>query len=125
MARLNVGRLLLRPTFTSKIKLIKRKQIISDKGRTELVDDSCCWINAVVQDKGPQVLNRTAEMAYLTDQITVIYRGELSAQRYNGYADVLEWKGKRYEVKNVSDDFLNYGKGFTKAQCLLIGTSVN
>ena len=124
MARLNVGRLLLNPAFTDPVKLIQRMETIDAVGRvvlTETITD----IIAVVQDRGPQMLTRLPEGAYLTDEITVIYRGELSAQRVNGYADMVEWKGKRYEVKNVSDDFQNYGKGFTKAQCILVGTSIN
>jgi hypothetical protein len=54
----------------------------------------------------------------------VYYRGTLTAERPGGYADIIVWQGKRFQVKEVAEDFLNYGAGFTKALCVLEAVSV-
>jgi hypothetical protein len=59
------------------------------------------------------------EGARLSDLIDVYYKGQLTAESPGGYADIIVWQGKRYQVFEVVEDFMNYGAGFTKAVCKL------
>lgn len=118
MALLDVSGLLLDPDFTNVVTLIKRAAAVNEHGETVLTETPC-YITAVVQGDNTEVLERLPQGARLSDMITVYYRGQLQAESEGGYADIIVWGGKRYQVKEVSEDFMNYGAGFTKAFCML------
>ena len=118
MALLDVSGLLLDPDFTNVVTLIKRLATVNQHGETVLTETPC-YITAVVQGDNTEVLERLPQGARLSDMITVYYRGQLQAESEGGYADIIVWGGKRYQVKEVSEDFMNYGAGFTKAFCML------
>jgi hypothetical protein len=76
-------------------------------------------ITAVVQGANTETLERVPEGARLSDLIDVYYKGVLHAESPSGYADVIVFGGKRYQVFQVIEDFVNFGAGFTKAVCKL------
>ncbi len=123
MATLDVTEVLTCPEFTDTVELIKRSQTVNSNGRMQIIETSEMII-AVVQNANTEELERLPESARYSDVIVVYYKGKLQAQSENGYADVVLWQGKRYQVKEVSEDFINYGAGFTKAMCLTEQVSV-
>ena len=118
MALLDTSFLLTDPDFIDTVTLIRRASTISDKGRNVLAETST-QIKAAIQGADTEVLSRFPEGARLSDIITVYYRGTLHAESPSGYSDVIVYGGKRYLVKEVSEDFMNHGVGFTRAECYL------
>ena len=123
MALIDVSDLLRDPDFTNVVTLIRRSVTVNGHGEN-VMTESACYITAVVQGDNTETLDKLPEGARLSDVITVYYRGTLTAERPGGYADIIVWQGKRFQVKEVTEDFLNYGAGFTKALCVLEAVSV-
>lgn len=116
MARIDVSDILADPDFLDSLTLIRRSSSVNEYGE-HVMTESSCFIRASVQSVGTEDLQRLPEGARLQDVITVYYRGELMPERKNGYADVLVWGGKRYQVAGIDENFINFGRGFTKAMC--------
>lgn len=120
MAKIDVSDLLTDPDFTDKATLIHRAQTVNNKGRAALTETIVTPpITVVVQNIDTEILEKYPDLATLSDKITVWYRGVLTAESVNGYSDVVVWKGDRYLVKYVDEDYMNFGKGWTKAVCVL------
>lgn len=118
MALIDVSELLTDPDFTNTVMLIRRASSVNSYGENVLTETSSS-ITAVVQGANTETLERVPEGARLSDLIDVYYKGALHAESPSGYADVIVWGGKRYQVFQVIEDFLNFGAGFTKAVCKL------
>ena len=123
MAQIDVSDLLLDPDFTDRVTLIRRAATVDENGET-VFSSTQMRITAVVQAGDSETLERMPDGARLSDLITVYYRGVLTAERVGGYADVIVWGGKRFQVKEVAEDFANWGKGWTKASCMIEVASV-
>lgn len=123
MALIDVSDILRDPDFTNRIQLIRRSVTVNEHGENVMAE-ATSYITAVVQGDNTETLTKLPEGARLSDVITVYYRGLLTAERAGGYADVVVWSGKRYQVKEVTEDFLNFGAGFTKALCVLEAVNV-
>jgi hypothetical protein len=117
MALLDVSELLIDPDFTDPLTLIRRSSTVNSFGEQVLVETPVL-INAVVESGKQDVLLRMPDGTRLTDLITVYYQGVLESERPGGYADVILWRGNRYVVKDVPQQYSNYGAGFTQADCL-------
>jgi galactose-6-phosphate isomerase len=119
MALIDVSELLTDPDFTNTVTLIRRSSTVDTYGENTMVETSSS-ITAVVQGAAnTESLERVPEGARLSDLIDVYYKGQLTAESPGGYADIIVWQGKRYQVFEVVEDFTNYGAGFTKAVCKL------
>ena len=123
MALIDVSDLLRDPDFTNVVTLIRRAVAVNEHGEN-VMTETPCYITAVVHGDNTETLDKLPEGARLSDVITVYYRGALTAERPGGYADIIVWQGKRFQVKEVAEDFMNYGAGFTKALCVLEAVSV-
>jgi hypothetical protein len=116
MALIDVSDLLRDPDFTNVVTLIRRASVVNQHGENVLTETSCSIV-ASVQGLNTADLERVPEGARLHDLITVYYRGDLQAESVNGYADVIVWRGHRYQVRTVDEEFMNFGAGFTRAIC--------
>lgn len=117
MARVDVSDLLLDPDFLDDAVLITRTVLVSNKGvgdYTETRKDIVCCVQSIPFS----ALVKISDYALLTDGIEVYYRGKLSAESPGGYSDIIEWNNVRYQVKQVTEDFTTYGKGWSKAICI-------
>lgn len=119
MALIDVSELLLDADFLDNVTLIRRSVVVDGNGEGVLTETPFPNTPMSVQGANTEALERMPEGARLSDLITVYYRGVLTAESPNGYADVIVWGGKRYQVKEVPEDFMNYGNGFTMANCML------
>lgn len=118
MALIDVSELLTDPDFTNTVTLIRRASTVNTYGEN-IMTETQSTITAVVQGANTESLERVPEGARLSDLIDVYYKGQLTAESPSGYADVIVWGGKRYQVFEVVEDFMNFGAGFTKAVCKL------
>ena len=118
MALIDVSELLTDPDFTNTVTLIRRSSTVDTYGENTMAETSSS-ITAVVQGANTESLERVPEGARLSDLIDVYYKGQLTAESPGGYADIIVWQGRRYQVFEVVEDFMNYGAGFTKAVCKL------
>jgi hypothetical protein len=115
MALQDLAQYMIDPDFVDEVTLIRRTpQEISDKGRSSFVE-TASQVYMCVQGRGTEKLNRTSDSAWLTDAMDFYYAGTLYAASPGGYADVIVWKGRRYQVEEVPEDFSNYGSGWTHA----------
>ncbi|MHC3068679.1 hypothetical protein [Klebsiella pneumoniae] len=118
MALIDVSELLTDPDFTNTVTLIRRASTVNTYGENVMTETQST-ITAVVQGANTESLERVPEGARLSDLIDVYYKGQLTAESPSGYADIIVWGGKRYQVFEVVEDFMNFGAGFTKAVCKL------
>lgn len=118
MARVDVSDLLLDPDFQDSIQIVRRLSSVNEYGEMEMVE-RCRAASAVVQGNEIENLDRLPEGARLSDIITVYYRGKLYPERPGGYADVVLWAGNRYQVRDVTENYMNWGAGWTKARCFM------
>lgn len=117
MGTLDVTALLTDPDFVSPCTLIHRAMTVNTSGETVLAETSAPIV-AVVQTQIPaQMLERVPTDVRLSDVIVVTYKGRLSAETPGGYSDVIVWNGRRYQVREIPENFMNYGAGFTSALC--------
>lgn len=127
MASLDVSFLMYDPVFADTITLFRRLSTVNQYGESIIVDEPPIDIIASVQSTTslPGILKRTQKAALLSDGIEVYYNGILYAESSpNGYSDILLWKGNRYQVKTVDEQYSNWGGGFTKANCKLVPAHV-
>ena len=118
MALIDVSELLTDPDFTNTVTLIRRASTVNTYGENVMTETQST-ITAVVQGANTESLERVPEGARLSDLIDVYYKGQLTAESPSGYADIIVWGGRRYQVFEVVEDFMNFGAGFTKAVCKL------
>ena len=118
MALIDVSDLLRDPDFTNVVTLIRRSSSINDFGE-QVLTETPCNIVASVQGINAEDITRLPEGARLSDVITVYYRGDLQPESKGGYSDLIIWQGRRYTVKTIDENFINFGAGFTRAICVM------
>lgn len=121
MARIDVSSLLVDPDFTDTIVLIRRTITVNQWGETEVTEDTGTSIIAVVQADVSENLDFEPAGAKLMDFIKVYYRGRLIVQTSlgNAYSDIVVYDGRRYQIQDVRENFMNTGRGWTMALCQL------
>jgi hypothetical protein len=118
MARIDVAFLLTDPDFINTVLLIRRSSAINTYGENVLTETNTSIV-AVVQGANTETLSRIPDGVVLGDLITVYYKGSLTAESAGGYADIIVYAGKRYQVFEVPEDYMNHGVGWTMANCKL------
>ena len=118
MALIDVSDLLRDPDFTNVVTLIRRSVSINGFGEN-VMSETSCPIVASVQGLNAEDIVKLPEGARLSDVITVFYRGDLQPESKGGYSDIIVWQGRRYQVKTIDENFINFGAGFTRAICVM------
>ena len=119
MARLDVSDVLLDPDFMDTGLVCERTaQTVGTNGIAVDTPTMTTFAGVVTNDSG-DILQRIAEGERTKGSIT-IHTTFLLNDGSTGYtADVVQWRGRRYTVSNVSD-YSNFGRGFVAATCDLI-----
>lgn len=117
MALLDVSELLGDPDFTDVAQIIRRSRAVNEFGENVLTEAPTNDLLVVVQPAKPSALERLPEGAKLKESINIWFQGTINIEAVNGYSDIIVWRGDRYTVIDT-DDFTNYGAGYTKALCL-------
>jgi hypothetical protein len=116
MALIDVSYLLNDPDFSDSFTLITRTQTINSYGESVL-SESSSTVYGVIQAIDGDILKRVPQDAQLGVEIVVYYRGKLNAEKAGGYCDVIVWNNVRYLVKNVIENYINWGSGWSSAVC--------
>jgi galactose-6-phosphate isomerase len=119
MALIDVSEIINDPDFQDTISLSRRVQSISDYGETVLTATTST-MSAVVQAGNGETLTRNPEYSVMTDWITIYAEFNFRADGNGYFADLITWGGRTFQVKTVTD-FMNWGHGYTRADCLIEG----
>ena len=117
MALLNTSLYLLNPYFMDQITHITRAQSINQYG-VSVLTETPSTVYASVQGKDHEYLARNRDDAVLRDRIDVYARVTFTTESVNGYADIVVWQGGRYIVESVTENYENYGIGWSHAVCV-------
>lgn len=118
MALLDVTAVLRNPAFTSAAVLIHRSATVGSTGLLSMVETSEN-ITPVVQSGGPaEVLARLPDGARHHDAISIHHLGELIVAGPGVYADVVLYRGVRYQIFEITGGYMDHGAGFTSAVAL-------
>ena len=114
---IDVTELLTDPDFvTFDLTAISRAQAVNDAGRTENTEVRTTFSGVVFPGTGNMML-RTPDGERVTGDISIVTRYHLTDGIGQGRtADVVEYAGGRYIVKNTFD-YSNWGRGFVMAVC--------
>ena len=114
---IDVTELLDDPDFvTGNLVVISRAQSVNTSGRTENTEVRTTSSGGVFPGTGNMML-RTPDGERVTGDISIVTRDYLTGGIGQGRAaDVVEYAGGRYIVKNTFD-YSNWGRGFVMAVC--------
>lgn len=113
---IDVTELLTDPDFvTSNLVAISRAQAVSDAGRTENTETRTTFSGVVFPGTGNMML-RTPDGERVTGDISIVTRHLTDGIGQGRTADMVEYAGGRYIVKNTFD-YSNWGRGFVMAVC--------
>ena len=123
MARIDVTEIVTDPDFLDDVLLIRRTAAMV--GARNVVAEADPVLTAMVVQDGvvSEDISRVPAALLLVDSITVWSVTPLTAQdraTAGGYSDVLEWDGRRWEVRTILGNFTNWGLGYTKALATLM-----
>lgn len=119
MALLDVTDVLFDPDFVDYGLVCERSAVkVGEDGIARTVTERIDFCAVVTPDSG-DILERLEEGERIKGRITVHSHFELRDGAEGGTADIIEWRGKRYTVSNVST-LVNFGRGFVCASCDVI-----
>lgn len=118
MARLDVSEILSDPDFMDTGLILERI--------TQTVGDDGMAVNATKKTKfsavvlsGNSDLRRIPAGERVDGKILVYTRQHLQEGQAGLTADIIQWRGRRYTVEQTND-YQNFGRGFTEAVCQII-----
>lgn len=121
MALIDVNELLDDPDFCDPITYDRRTQEVDDNGIASFTTVAGTPLIGSVQPGPPDLLARVPNAANPSMWIRVYTATQLIPhdEALGQYGDVLNWQGKRYQVR-TTDDWSNFGAGYTKVLAELI-----
>lgn len=124
MALIDVNELLDDPDFCDPLTFDRRTQVVGNNGLATFTTIAGISIVGSVQPGGPDLLARVPNAANPSQWIRVYTATILIPhdEALGIYGDVLNWSGKRYQVR-TADDWSQYGAGYSKvfAEMILEG----
>ena len=122
MALLDVTDVLLDPDFMDTGLVCERiAQTVNDDGMGVNAPTLIPFAAVVTNDSG-DILERIAVGERIKGSITLHTKFTLQDGADGLTADVVQWRGRRFTVSNVSD-YSHFGQGFVAATCDLIPLS--
>lgn len=112
MSQINVTRVLTNPRLLDSFVLVRRVQVVSDKGRARWTTQDIPF-RGVVYPEGANKLDRRPEAQSASKSVTIISRQSTHTAAKGFQADMLKWKGDLYEAISC-EDYTHASKGFTK-----------
>jgi hypothetical protein len=101
--------------FVDSFSVIRRVNSVNNYGENVLSESTISAVGSI-QPSSPDDMQRLPDSVRRRDAITVYSVTRISP---DAYPDVVVWNGKKYQAQ-TSEDFGNYGAGYTKAICTLI-----
>jgi hypothetical protein len=117
VAQIDLSELMTDPDFVDAIRIVRRAPTVNSYGENTLTSSNIDTY-ASVQSPNGETLNRLPDGAVLSDYKVFYCKTPLYADRVNGYADIIEFAGLRYQVIN-SIPWSNWGAGWYRADCVM------
>ena len=116
MSQLDVTELLTDPDFCDFISHIARVPSVNSLGENSLTE---CVFKTVgsVQAATGEVIKRLPEELQVANLKSFWLKGTIVASTPGQYADILTFRGKRYQVQMVFD-WTNWGAGYCEGLCV-------
>lgn len=120
---IDVSELMDDPDFVSPdpVTVTRRAVDVNTHGETVL-NPTTTAIVAIVQNGPGDMLERRPEAAVYSEYIRVWSRFQFEAESVGGYADIVNFRGKQYQVM-PRDFWGNWGQGYNKVLAGYIGVS--
>lgn len=122
--QLDVTDVLTDPDFFDQLICIRNLEEVNAQGQsviTQPVGGPITFYGVVTSEQG-DILERLAGAERIVGTILVITKFRLTDGRLNQTADIVQWAGTQYTVKQVND-YSRYGQGFMEATCEIIPLS--
>lgn len=118
MALLDVSDALTDPELLTRLVCERNPQVVGDNGIASIATTKMTFYGVVCSAGGSE-LQRLPEGERHQQTISIVTKFALTDGGDGNTADVVQFSGKRYTVKNV-DPYQHFGQGFTQALCSLI-----
>jgi hypothetical protein len=116
MADVDVSELLCDPDFVDPIQVITRVTRVDLQGKNRLQEQVQNTFGSVQPAKYAAVM-KAPEAMRVENLMSFWFKGAIIASAPGDYSSILVFKGKRYQVKTVSD-WSSFGDGFTEGLCV-------
>lgn len=116
MAQLDVTELMTDPDFVDEMIHLGRVSRINSYGENNISEFETRTVGSVQPTDGPALL-RVPEAERVANLMTFWIQGTIIASAPGKYTDILIFKGKRYQVKNVFD-WSTWGAGWSEGLCV-------
>lgn len=110
MALIDVSELLTDPDFVDVVPLIRRTSVVLANGRAA-VTESMSTIVASIQTPQSEESKLLPDGVSLTDSVSIYCKDRLSPAHEGRLADLVLWKGRRFQIHALVQDFLHFGGG--------------
>lgn len=111
MPMLDVSFVLLDPMFTDAFTLIRRAEVIDEKGRPELASTYFRGLTGVITQSDPSKLQRESDFGSVPRVISLVTKVAVRGLVVGYQPDLIVWNGTSYLVDNVSP-YSRFGDGF-------------
>lgn len=122
MADIDVSELLLDPDFVDSFSVVRTSFTVNSDGISQRTEQVLPDIIGAVQPASGRTLMTLAEASRVEGVYEVYTKYALRGPLEGQEADRIIWKGKRMIVTR-SNDFTNYGDGYTYAVCTVEGVT--
>lgn len=116
MPLLNVAEVLTDPDFALRLKVIRRKEIIDEHGRSQVEETVYHNVVGVQTRDHPNDLERQTDFEVTTSTISFITKFPLHVQVPGYKPDVVVLNGNHFLVRHL-DPYPRFGEGFYEAVC--------
>lgn len=118
MPTLDLSEALLDPLTGDSVTVVRRRQLVSDSGRAEMVEQQIPGVFGVINAAGPDTLDRLKDMESMGRVLTFVTRfklwGPAEVQNTQYQPDVVQYRDTEYTVVEI-DPYPQYGSGFVQA----------
>ena len=116
MAYIDVTELLSDPDFCDQMIQIKRGSKVNDSGVNVITQQTYCTIGSIQPASG-KTLARVPDSLRIEGVSSFWIKGEITTDAQGRYTDILVFRNKRYQVRQVFD-WTNFGQGWCEGVCV-------
>lgn len=110
MADIDTSELMYDPDFCDTVQLIRRTQVMI-KGYNEISEAAPVDVLMSVQGPKAEDFQRFPDLANLKSVKAFWFNGSFSTEADDTYTDIVIWRGQRYQIHIVDEDYTNFGAG--------------
>lgn len=118
MAMSIASQVVLDPYLADKFKVVRRAEVVSDRGRSSTNDQTFANVVGVVcMSEDAEVMRQEfPEMQFSTRVISIVSKFKIQTAVAGYQPDLVVWRGDSYLVRKVSP-YPQFGPGFYQSTC--------